>query len=33
MATANDRGAIEKVPDIEKKARSFAENINKNIVK
>jgi len=33
MATANDKGAIEKVPGIMDKARTFAENIKYNIVK
>lgn len=33
MATANDKGAIEKVPNIEDKAKAFAENIKNNIMK
>lgn len=33
MATANDKGAIEKVSNIEKKAKTFAENIKNNIMK
>ncbi|RKD29142.1 flavodoxin family protein [Thermohalobacter berrensis] len=31
MATANDKGAILKVPNIEEKAKAFAENIKKEI--
>lgn len=33
MATANDKGAIEKVPNIAYKAKLFAENIRNNIMK
>ena len=33
MAVANDKGAIRKVSDIEKKAYEFAMNINKEIKK
>lgn len=33
MATANDKGAIKKVPNIEERAKTFAENIERNIMK